>query len=313
MRDLPLQPVTLIASFLLAFGLTAITHDVANAQSIDTKPQVDETIVVTGNRRTRSKKIRQVSRFSRQEEGVFPRFRDELCPMIVGAPLPARDAIKAKLRAVSRDLGLNDPKPDCIINLVVAISPPGQGGALVGRMFKDRKGYFPDSADEKSALMNDGGPVWSWHITEIKQSNGVPVRSISSISIGGQERFLGKGAYALVNGSSPRLGSPVRSDIESAFIVFDGTKAKSLGTNRLSGLVAMLALTRIDTRKVDDTAQSTILSNIYKNDSDVENLTSFDLTYLKSIYCSGRGTTASSVLQSIADGEGGRITCKHNN
>ena len=274
------------------------TLSYAQAPQADGASGPDSVIVVTGNREKRDQKARAISRISSQEDGVLPRFYMALCPLVLGMPAIASERVRSLIQKVSREVGLPAADANCVVNVIVTVTPPGQGSTFVKKISKERRAYFSIRPVEKQALLNNPGPIWNWYITDIKQANGIPVRQISSISIGGEERFVGPGAYVIDQVSGSRLGASIRSDIATAFIVFDGAKANELGVEKIANLSAFLALAKIDIRQSSQIHDATILKATINNDTD-DQLSSFDLNYLQGMYLASKGSTASNVIQTI--------------
>lgn len=193
-----------------------------------TSAQSQEEIVVTGAKK--KKEIAQALKKLLEPTGreQLARFEDKVCPMVIGMP---RDwtatmtrMIRENIAAVGGKLEPAGCKPNA---LAIFIDQPRE---LVDALHEAEPHLFNMTPREFTQFAALPGPVWSWHVTDMRDRDG---NQVAQGSMGGND-------FAVIkNAAATRLYSNVREDMLAGFVVLDRQQTVGRTLRQLADLTTM--------------------------------------------------------------------------
>jgi hypothetical protein len=298
----------------LLFYSTAVA-----AQSV---PAEVPDILVTGERvppteRQITAQARNISIIGSPLDEPLPRFQDRVCPGVLGVKEEDAAYIIHRIRHNAEQFKVRLAKDDgkCEPNFIVAFVDNAQGQmAELAR----KQGYMLAglSVSERGELLDASRSARVWTNTVIRTNTGAPAPNRGSTNTAPERAF----AYDPDTGSQFRLTLPPevrgsashsriyfahREDIYSVLILFERNRVVGKSLLQLADYATMrgLAFTR-ETR--GEIAADTVLSLFDGDGPKPEQLTSFDIAYLRSLYSGIPNMPAQSKLASV-NREFGRI------
>lgn len=185
-------------------------------------------IVVTG-----AKKKQEIARALKKlieptGSEQLARFEDKVCPMVIGMP---RDwtarmtrMIRDNIAAVGGKLEPAGCKPNA---LAIFIDQPRE---LVDALHEAEPHLFNMTPREFKQFSGLPGPVWSWHVTDMRDRDG---NQVAQGSINGND-------FAVIkNAAASRLYSNVREDMLAGFVVVDRLATVGRTLRQLADLTTM--------------------------------------------------------------------------
>lgn len=185
-------------------------------------------IIVTGEKK--KKEIAQVLKKLIEPTGreQLARFEDKVCPMVIGMP---RDwtarmtrMIRDNIAAVGGKLEPAGCKPNA---LAIFIDQPRE---LVDALHESEPHLFNMTPREFKQFAALPGPVWSWHVTDMRDRYGNQVA---------QGSMQGNNFAVIKNASATRLYSNVREDMLAGFVVIDRQQTVGRTLRQLADLTTM--------------------------------------------------------------------------
>jgi hypothetical protein len=214
------KALTSIIGFVSAFALAAP----AFAQTAGS----DE-IVITGEKK--KKEIAQALKKLIEPTGreQLARFEDRVCPMVIGMP---RDWTQSMTRMIRENItaigGKLEPagcKPNAI---AIFIDQPRE---LVSALHDAEPHLFNMTPREFTQFAALPGPIWSWHVTDMRDREGNQVA---------QGSMPGGNDFAVVkNAAATRLYSNVREDMLGGFVVIDRQQTIGRTLRQLADITTM--------------------------------------------------------------------------
>lgn len=219
----------LIAAALAALAAAPIAAQIGVRSSTSAPNQGDDDdIVVTGAKK--KKEIAQALKKLIEPTGreQLARFEDKVCPMVIGMP---RDwtatmtrAIRDNITAVGGKLEAPGCKPNA---LAIFIDQPRE---LVAALHDAEPHLFNMTPREFKQFAALPGPVWSWHVTDMRDRDG---NQVAQGSMNGND-------FAVVkNAAATRLYSNVREDMMAGFVVIDRQQTVGRTLRQLADLTTM--------------------------------------------------------------------------
>jgi len=241
-----------------------------------TPEPADSTIVVTGKQaQALSEKqvfdqARGITRIGPYDAYVvaLARFWRPVCPGVAGLRADYAIAMVERMRANVARLKVPLAKPACSPNLIVAFEEDGR--LLLSDLQQHRPGLFSlVSKSEQAEMLTDKAPVHVWNnIAEHWMGAGSPPA---------------RGVRASVWGQLDRTSMPYGYEILGALVVFDRSAAEGLTLSQLADYATMRGLSH--TRPPSGAQPTaTILSLFDEGAAPPDELTAFDLGYLRSLY-----------------------------
>jgi hypothetical protein len=231
-------------------------------------------IVVTGKTEKPSsdevfEEARGVSRVGPHQDYVvaLPRFWAPVCPGVAGLRTASAESMVDRMRENLARLKVPLAKEGCSPNLVVAFADDGR--TLLSSL-DDKRPFELISQSERAEMLTDPKPVHVWNnIAPRWTGQGHPPRDWLHASVWGQ---------------LDRTSMPVSYDIVSALVVFDREAVLGMTLAQLADYATMRGLSH--TRPASgDQPMATILSLFDEGGgAGPDELTSFDVGYLRSLY-----------------------------
>ncbi len=215
-----------LTASLLALSAPLAAQVGVRASSATSASQDDAPIVIQGQKKELAKALRQLIQPTNSEQ--LARFEDKVCPIVIGMP---RDWT-AKMTQMIRDnivaVGGKLEKPGCKPNaLAIFIDQPKE---LVAALNEDAPFYFNMTPRQFKTFAAQPGPVWSWHVTDMRSRDG---NQLAQGSMQGNDFAVVKQA------SATRLYSNIREDMLAGFVVIDRPKTIGKTLRQIADLVTM--------------------------------------------------------------------------
>jgi len=253
----------------------------ANAQD-QPKSGQDQGIVVTGRREVSPQVVdRYVRQISSSVDGQLTRFREAVCPAVVGFVDQFNALIVQRIRSVAADAGVKVAGPDCRANLVLVIA--ADADALVKTLRKTRPGIFAGVDDAALHRAFEDGPVHVWNSTEILNEDG-----------------QGQTGGTLYVKSASIIELPTQQAIVGSMVVIDRKAALGKTLTQIADYTAMRALAGARPPKQGVDAD-TILTLFDPQVAAPSRATMIDQSYLEGLYASratARDTRAKGLISS---------------
>ncbi len=248
----------------------------------------DDAIVVQGRKKAMVQALRQLVQPSEHEQ--LARFEDKVCPRVIGMPrdwtVRLTQIIRDNIVAVGGTLQPEGCKPNAV---AIFIDQPGE---LVTSLHKDAPFFFtmsPRAFDQFAALP---GPVWSWHVTDMRSRDG---NQLAQGQINGHDFSVVK------NASASRLYSNIREDMLVGFVVIDRQRTVGKSLRQLGDLATMHLM--LDVRHNAGAKDSgSILSLFEPGAAPPERMSRFDKGALAGFYTQRQNNrTATQQRENIAE------------
>ena len=215
----------LLAALLAATPLAAQVG--VRASTANSASGKDDAIVVQGQRKKELvQALRQLVQPSEHEQ--LTRFEDKLCPQVIGMPRDWTPRLTQIIRDnIAAAGGLLQPegcKPNA---LAIFIDQPRE---LVAALHKDAPFFFSMTPRQFQIFAGGPGPVWSWHVTDMRSRDGVQL---------GQGQINGQDFAVVKNAAASRLYSNIREDMLVGFVVIDRQKTVGKSLRQLADLATM--------------------------------------------------------------------------
>jgi hypothetical protein len=281
------------SGLFVAMLMAATVTQAQSAVGLKEGPASAPDIVVTGKpdptARQTEQQARAISRMGDFYHDPLARFSDPICPGVLGLPVDAAGIVVDRIRYDAERVGAPvAATTNCKANIIVAFAR--DGGAEVRRLLKAR-GYLFDGLDTQEAqeLQDEAGPVRAWNVTTLRNRHGqdeAPTRfdggaGMMQVSEGGLSLIPMRVIAVPASDSHVFLAS--RTDITASVVIIDLAAIDGLPVAQIADYAAMRALAR--TRPATgDTAASTILSLFDPKSGHPQEMTAFDLAYLRSLY-----------------------------
>jgi hypothetical protein len=228
---------------------------------------------------------RGISRIRPNEAYVvaLPRFWSPVCPGVSGLRPDYAEAMVDRIRANVARLKVPLARERCSPNLVVAFEEDGR--SLLAGLRHDRPDLFHlVSQPEQAELLTDAAPVHVWNNIAMRWTGaGAPPE---------------RGLKASVWGQLNRNAMPESWDIVAALVVFDRNAAEGLTVTQLADYATMRGLSHTKP-PAGEQPMATILSLFDNGGGSPDELTDFDVGYLRSLYWWQPNASAASKLADV--------------
>lgn len=252
----------------------------AGQQAVQSVPQDSaqlEDIVIDGRR------IEAAARAFVEEIGAPPagtrpgRWNGDICMSVTGMQPRYAQYLIDRVAIAALDAGVEVSGPGCRPNVIIMATDDGPGLAdelvdKVGLGFRPSVSGTNLGRRALDHFRTADVPVRWWHVT-------MPVEPASgqvAIALRGQE------PPAITVRDASRLRSNIRYDLAWAIIIVDMSQTGDASFGALADYVAMAALTQLDPF-ADMSGENTVI-NLFRPDSTVSGLTSWDKAYLAALY-----------------------------
>jgi hypothetical protein len=221
------------------------------------------------------------------------RFHDPVCPGIMGLPVDAATLMVDRIRLNAERVGARvDRGVPCKPNIIVVFIPDGR--SKVRGLLKER-GYLIAGLENADArrIEREPGPAWAWSVTALRTRFGEP--EIAGMQAGGAVisggTSLGPVRVTKVPGSDSKIFLASQNDIVASVVIIDLAAIIGMSVVQIADYASMRALARTQPVSGKSSA-TTILSLFNPLDERTQEITSFDLAYLRSLYKGGANLPA---------------------
>ncbi len=276
------------AAALALLAAVPLSAQIGVRSSSSTSASNEDPIVVQGRKKELVQALRQLVQPSEHEQ--LARFEDKVCPMVIGMP---RDwtgrltrIIRDNILAVGGTLQPEGCKPNA---LAIFIDQPRE---LVASLHKDAPFFFTMTPRQFQIFSEAPGPVWSWHVTDMRSRDGVQLA---------QGQINGHDFAVVKQASASRLYSNIREDMLVGFVVIDRQKTIGKSLRQLGDLATMHLM--LDVRQNAGARDgSSILSLFQPGGDPPAAMSRFDKGALTGFYTQRENNrTASQQRENIAD------------
>jgi hypothetical protein len=239
----------------------------ASAASAEHESTVLESVDVTAKREALRKALTTfVSNVTIADGSNTARWREPICPSVVGTASEQGEFIKARIRDVARFAGAAVGEPaECTSNLLVFLTT--QPDDLVTQLKSRYPRLFDKmSTDEITGAPPAARPVRIWQRSSLKNADG---------SIPGT-------TYRL---KDSRILSSVAEELAAVIIVVDTGGTGTVTFGQLSDYISMVALAQVDLRA--ELGNSATILRLFAEDRQAQTpreLTDWDRAFLKAVY-----------------------------
>lgn len=256
---------------VMLFGASSVVSQEATPpasnSNAEQKPTILESVDVTAKREALRKQLTTfVSNVTIADGTNTARWREPMCPSIVGIGPEQGEFVTARIREIAKFAGA--PVGDaakCAPNLLVFLTT--QPNELVAQLKARHPKLFDNmTTDEITAGQPTAQPVRIWQRSELKNTDGSSPAT----------------SYRL---KDSRIVGSVAEELNAVIIVVDTANTGTVTFGQLSDYISMVALAQVDLRAKLENA-STILQLFAGKDHDnpPSQMTDWDRAFLKSVY-----------------------------
>ena len=260
------------AGALLAGGLALLTPALALAQEQDAPAE----IVVEGEREAQEAAVRALAKEVTGHLQVgrpLPRFFEPMCLAVGGINPAFADSFAQRIVENARRADVPVAEGKCQPNAIVVFAKDGR--KQLEKTRKQHRWIFSGLGESRiKEILSSRDPAFAWQVTEIRGVDG--------------RRFDTEGGGGLPLNrqyQTGRLNQPIRSDVVGAVVVFDSSAIAGISAIQLADYASLrlLAPTQ-EIENVDEEGMSTIMSLFLQPEIAPDELTQFDLAYLRGVY-----------------------------
>ena len=248
----------------------------------------EDPIVVQGRKKELVQALRQLVQPSEHQQ--LARFEDKVCPMVIGMPRDWTVRLTRIIRDNIVEVGGTLQPEGCKPNaLAIFIDQPRD---LVAALHKDASFFFTMSPRAFAQFAALPGPVWSWHVTDMRSRDGNQL---------GQGQINGHDFSVVKNAAASRLYSNIREDMLVGFVVIDRQRTIGKSLRQLGDLATMHLM--LDVRQNAGAKDNgSILALFEPGDAPLARMSRFDKGALTGFYTQRENNrTATQQRENIAE------------
>jgi hypothetical protein len=236
-----------------------------------------DTVVVTGTREAIERQIQTfVSSVTRMDGDLIGRWRESICPMVVGLTDAQAEFIQRRLIDVQNTVRKlrEERRKSCAPNLFVIVTDEAD---QVLESWKGRDpGMFRWKTRDTVSRSNGSGPVRTWHNAIVELVDGDPItRSTDSF-----DRGLRRGRL-----KDSRIQQSATEYISAVVVLVNTREAGKVSLSQIADYVAMVSLAQIDLTATLSSANSILrLFAQPRPEAPPTALTAWDLAFLNGLY-----------------------------
>jgi hypothetical protein len=306
MRNLTLVLMTLAlgsaANVWAAGGPTNVAGSssaAARQVTSDGQPLEEVTVIGKIDRPTLKHEIHQFVQSHADASGLIGqigRWREPVCPLVLGLQDPYNSLIAHRITDVAREVGvrISPPNKHCDVNVeVVFTAEPQKLVDHIAAAWRPLLGYYV-KADLKD-LTTFNHPIQAWYMTgtraltyppmQVAQYGSDIAQMLFAQSIHVDKGFDAQnGDWGPAGNAESRLNHNLRSEFMHALIVVDNKSIAKSSLRSVADYVALLALTRLST--LDQCSELPSIVNLFAPNcaAPPSTITSADIAYLKALY-----------------------------
>lgn len=285
------MPVIALCRFAFVAMIFAASSATAQTQSSSSSGDRD-TIVVNGKPLSRAEARVAAQTYVRgvvalPVSGQYARWKDAICPHVIGLSATNGAIVESKIRAVALDAGARVAKPGCRANLDIVFTDDSDAQIAVILRHSTRMMRQMSAADQDS-LVHGTRPVRWWYGIRTEGADGHQIGGESAALLGasiegGGPGFVSNGEGLYADGyDSTLVGTRVRSNFDSACIVVDFNRAAGKTLGAVAAYVSLIALAQV---KLSATgAEDSVLALFESPASAITDLSRRDRAFLKALY-----------------------------
>jgi hypothetical protein len=247
-----------------------------------------DAIVVTGTKATRHAIHSFIDGLTVDTDGQIAMFEQPICPASFGLPEPYNRVVEQRLREDAAQVGLRIAPERCDANVIVIVAD--SPAPFVAELQRKRPDMFVglDSSQLRD-IMKPNQPVRTWQAIEPRGEDGRPLERVMFIN--GSAAGNG-GAWSNPWTVDSRLQAKIKPILVSSFVVIGADAVDGLTLTQIADYAAMRSLAR--TRSTPTLNHQSILEVIggARQDRTVDQLTPWDVAYLRALYRTSNGVSA---------------------
>jgi hypothetical protein len=250
----------------------------------------ESTIVVTGRQPVgEDEALDVVRKVARPVDGQLARFQQPVCPRVIGFETRYESIVEARIRQTAAKTGARVGGEGCLHNLFVVIVDDGR--EFVEELRRREPGAFGGLSRREFARLADGeGAARSWSSTVMTNSVGTVAATPgggsggSAVNATAASIGFGGGTNVLRVYESSNIHPSVQQAIGAAWVVIETGATFGKTLDQIADYAAMRGLAMV--RPAEFAARAdTILALFESGAQDApDELTAFDLAYLKGLY-----------------------------
>jgi hypothetical protein len=241
-------------------------------------------ILVMGDGRSEAEAIRDLVAVVTKRDPSnkpLPRFYQPFCPLVLGIRADYASLLVERIRSNAREAGALVAIGKCQPNALLILTR--HAGNSLKELRSEQPWLFTDMSEtDATRLLEDSKQVFAWQTSEIRGSDGKPIRTVEvEIGMPPVRREL------TVNDQwqAGRLNQPIRVDVSGAIVLFDSRYLPGKTLIQLADYASMRLLASTDDVPAEAAASiPTILSLFTAPEGAPPALTPFDLGYLRARY-----------------------------
>jgi hypothetical protein len=253
-------------------------------------------ILVVGSKATRHAVEAFVDDVTADADGQIAMFEQPICPAAFGLP-PAYDrVIEQRIRENAARVGMETAAEPCDANVVVIVAD--SPAPLVAELQVKRPQMFVGlEFSQVQEVLKTKEPVRSWQAVEPRGVDGRPLQRIMFFN---QGPIAGNGAWHNPWTLDSRIAAKIKPRLVSSFVVINADAVDGLTLTQIADYASMRSLAR--TRFTTALTHRTILQVIdgAERDRSIDQLTAWDLGYLRALYRTSNGVSAHAQQSDIA-------------
>lgn len=253
----------------LILSILALSIAPAPAAAQDTTKQERDEIIVQAER-DRAKAARELAKDVTRSLKIrtpLERFRDPICPYVIGAEPQAAYAIESRIKANAEQAGLTVGGKDCRKNMLIAFVADARQ-ELKTLLTQKRRSFGNLTRFERKRLERESGPTRAWHVVIPGDADGNSLLTAED------------GTPVSVSNHASRISTRYTRLIESSVVLIELSAANGMTLEQIADFATMRGLMPVVEIGGEAHSTNTILS-LFDGEFPVPGLTSFDRAYLK--------------------------------
>ncbi|HZC37896.1 MAG TPA: hypothetical protein VE221_04385 [Sphingomicrobium sp.] len=279
--------VTAMSAAISSLLLAASANSLAPSRSPPSAPVVaEQNIVVIGTKPTRNAVHNFIGDLTVDTDGHIAMFEQPICPASFGLPEPYNRIIEQRLREDAAQVGLRTAGERCDANVIVIVAD--SPAPFITELRRKRPDMFVGlETSQVLDILKTNEPVRTWQAIEPRGADDRPLERVAFIN------GLPAGPNAWFNPSTvdSRIQAKIKPRLVQSFVVIRADAADGLTLTQIADYAAMRTLAR--TRSAPALDRRSILEVIdgAKRDRTVDQLTAWDLAYLRALYRTSNGVS----------------------